>query len=141
MRFQFLAGEIVAVQPVAGEGGDDPLAVGHRRRGAIRVRAVRGLLLLRGDAHLPEQLAVGAVEAHERAALAHGLRDEDAVAPDDGRGIAGLWQRDAPADVLVLAPLHGEVLLGGDAVGVRAAPGGPVGGGSAEGNEECGGEE
>src|SRR5262245_29528118 len=86
-----LAVEVVAEEARRAERGDDELAVSDRRRGGEGIGAVGRLLLaVVLDPELPQHLAVGAIEAHERAAidLVDRLRDEDAIAPDDGRRIA-----------------------------------------------------
>ena len=62
---------------------------------------------------LPDQLALPAFEAHQRAGRAPlgGLREEDLLAPHDGRGVAGRGQRRLPNDVLFRAPLQRQVLF------------------------------
>ena len=92
---------------------------------------------------LPEQLAVALGEAQEpaRVVLLDGLRDEDFVAPDYRRGISTVRQWNFPADVLGIAPARGEVSLRSDALAVRAAPRGPVGGVERTGEEGKGREE
>src|SRR5947208_956424 len=89
---QFLPAEVVAIKAVRRERNDDALAVGHGRSGAIRVGRVGRFLFPRRDAGLPEQLAVRAIQAHERATVADGLGDEEAIAPDNRRGITRLRQ-------------------------------------------------
>src|SRR5262249_6352015 len=135
---QFLAAEVVADHAGRAEAGNDPLAVGDRAGRAVGIGVVGGLLLLVLGFLLPEELAVGPVKAQDGAAgaLGDGLGEEDAVTPDDGRGVAGGGQRCLPADVLRGAPLQRHVLLGTDAVAVRAAPGGPVAGGGQAGTGE-----
>src|SRR4051812_42069679 len=96
---------------------------------------MRRVLLLGGDAGLPEEFTVLPIEADERPTVADGLRDEDAVAPDDGSRIAGLRQLHAPFHILGLAPFFGEILLLADAGAERTAPGGPIGGPG--GGAEC----
>src|ERR1700730_9657321 len=89
---ELLAGEVIAHEPRGAEAGDDALAVGHRRRGTVWVAfAVGRLLVLVFGIALPEQPAIAAVEAEHAAhlALVGRLRQEDALAPDDRRRVAG----------------------------------------------------
>ena len=60
---------------------------------------------------LPEQVAIGPVEAHQRATAVNCLRKEYPVAPNDGCRVSGFGQRRAPKDVLVGAPVQWEVLF------------------------------
>ena len=66
------------------------------------------------------------------------LGEKDAVAPDDGSGIALVGQIDLPMDVLVRGPGEWQVLLGRVALAVGTSPGGPVGGDTDEGGDKNG---
>ena len=72
------------------EGDVDPLAVGGRRAGGVAVFLVERLQRPLHDGLLPEDLSGGAVEAQEHALLGGGQAGDgaDAIAPDDGRGMA-----------------------------------------------------
>src|SRR6266545_6099497 len=120
---KFTAAEIVAIKPGGSERGDHAPAIRHRRSGAKRIGFVSHFLPGPGHAGLPEQLAVGAVEAHDRAPifLLKGLGDEDAIAPDDGSRIASVGQRRAPADVFVRAPMERKTSIRGAAGSFRSA--------------------
>ena len=91
--------ELLAVGRIVGGHDDlvahaevdvDPLAVGGRRARGVAVLAVDLLQRPVDDGLLPEDLARGAVEAEQHALplLRAGGDGEDAVAPDDGRGVA-----------------------------------------------------
>src|SRR5262249_25555506 len=102
-----VASEIVAVQPGGAVADVDALAVGDGAGRAVGIRIVGRLGLLVLDFLLPQQVAVLAGEAHDCAAVAlvvERLRQGDAIAPDDGRGVAGAGELDLPADVVGLAP-------------------------------------
>src|SRR5262249_24360723 len=75
---QLLTFEIVTDHAGRAEAGDDSFAVGHRRGGTVRVGVMGRLLAFVGGLLLPEELAVGAVEAHDGAAgtLVEGLSEE-----------------------------------------------------------------
>ena len=124
-----LAREVVGHDPGGAEAGYDPLSVGDRRGGAVRVGLVAWVVFFVGDALLPAEFARLPVEGHERPLLAvlQGLGDEHCVAPDNGRGVPGFRQFRAPPHVLGLAPAFWKAGLGRGVVLVRAAPGGPLG--------------
>src|SRR5262245_22581858 len=67
---QLLAIDAVAEQARRAVADKDPFAVGDWRGGAVRVGAVRGLLLLVLDFCFPELLAVAAIEAEQGAVRA-----------------------------------------------------------------------
>src|SRR5262249_48751868 len=75
----------------------------------------------------PEHLAAvrGKTEHHPPGAVAGGRLDEQLVAPDDRRAVAGAGQGSLPEDVLV-GPLGGDVLVDGDAAAVGPAEARPV---------------
>src|SRR5262245_35956058 len=125
---ELLAGEVIGDDASRREVGKDGFAVGDGGGGAGRILLVRCLDEVARDVLLPELLAVLAIEGDDRAPLAavESLGEEDAVAPDDGRRVARLWQRHLPAHVLRRAPGEWQVLFRGDAVAARAAPWGPV---------------
>src|SRR5262245_7179479 len=52
--------------------------------------------------------------------------DKHAIAPDDWRGMSFARERNPPADVVGLAPLHWRLSEWRDAIGQRAAPLRPV---------------
>src|SRR5205085_8063113 len=91
--------KVVAVEPVGSVRSDHPLAVAHRRIRTVGVGLVRRLFLAGDDPFLPEQVAAGAVKAYQSAAVADGLRDEDAAFGNDRRRVASLGERRAPAEV------------------------------------------
>ena len=65
-------------------------------------------------------------------------RQEDEVAPDDRCRRAEPLERNPPRDVVVWAPVGGDVRLGGDAETARSAPLRPVlGGGRRRGRQQC----
>src|SRR5262249_13676875 len=107
---------------------EDILTIGRGGGRAVRVGAVRRLLLGVGDLFFPELLAIGAVEADQAACvvLIDRLGDEDAITPDDRGGVAALRKRDLPLDVLGRPPFQWQVLLDGMAIPARTTPGGPV---------------
>src|SRR5262249_23146610 len=141
---QFLAAKVVAVHASRAVADDDALAVGRRRRGAERVGVVRRFLLGIGHVLLPEHFPVGAAQAPERSRvrgsrtaawrsrrpvlLVGRLRQEDAVAPDDGRRVALVRQRHFPLHVFLVTPGQRQVGLGGVPLVVGAAPVRPVAG-------------
>src|SRR5262249_52479088 len=107
--------------------GNHPLAVGHRRGGAIWIRTVSRFLVLIERFLRPKELAVSAGEAHHgppRAALGR-LSDEHAVVPDDGRRVASVRQRRLPANVLGGGPLYRNVFFWADPVAGWATPSRP----------------
>src|ERR1700683_1332774 len=76
---------------------------------------------------LPPQLLAGGVHAHENDVLVAVLAgEENAIAPDHGRGAARPWHRQLPGDVAGVAPRRGQPSLVADAVVARTAPLGPV---------------
>ena len=133
--------KIVAVKAGGTEMGDDAFAVGDGRGGAVWVVLFDGRFGVVVDgAGGPEELAVASIDAEEGAAVGDGLRDEDAVFPDDGRAVAGFGEFQAPEDVLICGPGNREGGFVGGAVLVWAAPLGPVvgeeGDAGGEGEEE-----
>src|SRR5439155_26295854 len=58
--------------------------------------------------------------------LVAGLGEEDAVVPDDRRGVAFVGQIDLPADVLLGGPLERQTALGALPIARRPAPRRPV---------------
>src|SRR5205814_10189484 len=116
--------DVPAVRRVAGElavarVGPDVLAVGGARRGRVGDLAARrvGVPLGPGVGQLllPLLLAVGA-DAHQYDGATVYRGDEDLVGPHDRGAGPGPGQFQLPGDVLVGAPLGGEVLFGGVAV-------------------------
>jgi hypothetical protein len=67
---QLFAGKIAADHPSRAEAGDDALAVGDGRGGAIGIGFVRGFLVGVESFALPEELAIGALKAEDGAATA-----------------------------------------------------------------------
>ncbi len=132
------APQLLAVHVVAGdddvgrlqERDPDALAVGGGRAAGVAVELVH--LLRRRGQHglLPERLAAAPVEAEQIALLALGNvgRHENAVAPDDRRGMAHAGDGGFPRDVLGAAPVDGSFHLVGNAVAERPAPGRPFAG-------------
>src|SRR5262249_731796 len=146
------AREVVTVQPFRAEAGDDVLAVG--RRGAVGLAALPVPLDLRHalvGRPRPEDRARVAVQAKHLPGVlrrvvdgsnvavvadadlrvlvaADGRGEEDAVAPDDGAGVAQPGDRRLPADVLPLleVPADGRLLAVGHARAARAAERRPV---------------
>jgi len=90
---------------------------------------MRCILLLVGKAGLPEQLAVGPVEAHHcpAAVCFDRLGDEHAIAPDDRSGIAAVGEGRFPSDIFRFAPGDWKFMLCRDTARVRPAPGRPIG--------------
>src|SRR5262249_43969749 len=121
-----LAVEVEAGQ-VAGTGEDvDVFAVGAGRgRGVVALAAEVRPARAAADGAFPALLAVGA-SADQDEVVAVGAGQEEAVAPEDGRRAAHPRYGQLPDDVLVGAPLDGDLGRVGDAVVVRAAPLGPV---------------
>src|SRR5262249_6062063 len=96
-----LAVEVDAQDAGVAEEGVDALAVGRRRaRGVAVLEADLFRRRVRGD-RLPEELAVGAVQAEDRAFLAAVGRggEEEAFAPDNGRRVTLARQAYFPEDV------------------------------------------
>ena len=84
-----------------------------------------GLVL---DATLPQDTAIAPVKAHQAASILFlkWLRQENAVAPHDGGGVAALRQFNFPGYVLLGAPLEGQVPFRDYSGSLCAAPHGPV---------------
>src|SRR5262249_49597692 len=114
----------------------NPLAICHGRSRAIRICWMRWFGFRRGYGRLPEQFAVPAIEANERAAIAERLSYENAIAPDNGRRITALCQGHAPLRVIRRAPADGQILLVANASSQRSSPGRPVRGSDTEGKQE-----
>src|SRR5690242_8599297 len=93
--------EIITTYAGRSKVGDHALAVRHRRRRAMWIGLMRLVLLPVADTGLPEHLAGRAVKAYHRAAILSldRLGEKNTIAPDDGRGIAGIGQRNLPAYV------------------------------------------
>ena len=110
------------------EGDVDPLAVGGRRAGGVAVLGVDLLQRPLDDGLLPEDLARGAIEAQQHALefLRQGGDREDAVAPDDRRGVPAARARSVFQTALANVPVGRHVLLQAGAVAARTAPAGPV---------------
>src|SRR5438093_793453 len=88
------------VDEVAEAGGgmtdDHALPIGDGGGGAIGVGVVGGFDGLVGDDLFPQPFAVGAIEAPQSAFVSLGvelLGEEDALAPDDRRGVRFFGQR------------------------------------------------
>ena len=80
---ELLPRKIVAVEPGGAKADDDALAVGNGGGGAEGILALSGLAGGILHARLPEDLAVGTIEADERTAMrrSDGLGDEDSICP------------------------------------------------------------
>src|SRR5262245_27351719 len=136
-----MAGEVVADEIAGAVQGPDVRAVRAWRGGGVVALAAHVLLTV-VFAHwlAPEFLALRA-DAHERDLWPVLAGQEDAIAPDRGRG-AGLGRHgQLPGDVLGLAPLGRQAGLLADAVVSRAAPLRPVvgdrGAGESQGEDGC----
>lgn len=140
VRFPFEgAVEVVAVEAARAEEGEDDAAVGDGGGGGEGVVVLAAFVgdFLAGD-FLPEDFAGGAIKAEDgelqgfagfgRGDLAGGRdggEEKDAVAPDDGRGIAFAGDGGFPLDVVGLAPGERGIGERGGAGAERAAPLGP----------------
>src|SRR5581483_2654507 len=124
-----VAVEVVAGEPagpLAADVGPDVLAVGAARGGGV-AGPVRPVAVLAGAGHrlTPLLLAVGADTQQDDLAAGR-RREENAVAPDAGGGLALAGELELPDDVLGRRPLGREAGLGAVAVVLRAAPLRPV---------------
>src|SRR5262249_27728756 len=117
-----LAAHVVAEQAAGAEEDDYPLAVGHRRgRGEAVLVAHPALRGVFGPA-APQEASVGLVEAVDGAlpAVRAGRGEEDAVAPDDRRGVAPAGDPYPPEDAGPLAvPADGQRLSARQALAAR----------------------
>src|SRR5437764_14194591 len=110
---QFFAVEVIAVHAGRGETDDDAFTIADRRGVAVPVFIPVLFLLAVGHVLLPQDFALGSVEAEQasgRASLA-GLSEKDLVAPDDRSGVSGMIERGLPLDVLSGAPFEWKVFL------------------------------
>src|SRR5262245_42140479 len=105
---QFLALEVVAKNSRRTKGRDDAFPIGDWRSSAIRIVLVRLFLFAPRCAFLPKQFAIATVKAHQRALVlfVDGLRDENAITPNDGRGVARFRKRGFPTDIFCDAPFQ-----------------------------------
>ena len=138
-----LAVEVVAAQVAGADEGVDVLAVGAGRGRGVVALVVRDAWRRLAELRLPQLLAVGAdAQQHEVVAVLAG--EEDAVAPDDGRG-----RRPCPGSGSFQATFLSRLQVGGQALLLempsllRAAPLRPVVGecDARRGGEEQRGEE
>src|SRR5207247_1797556 len=122
--------EVVGINARRAETDINALTIRHRGAGAIWVVLLSGFVLGISHARLPKELAVRAIEAHERAPIffLDRLSDEDAVSPHDGRRVARAGQRNAPADIFRVAPLAGEILVRRHTHSIPPAPARPIAG-------------
>src|SRR5438552_9973009 len=97
---------------------------------------MRRLFFRGSNACLPEQFAIGALKASERAAIASGLGYENAIAPDNRCRITALRQGHAPLHVVRRAPMRGQIFFVANASAERSSPGRPVRGSDADGKQE-----
>src|SRR4051812_25186577 len=95
-----LAVEVPAPETGRAKPGDDALAIGHWRRGAVRVGLVGEFLRIPDGAFLPEEMSIGAIETDQRAASSDGLGHVDAVFPDNRGGVTRSGKIDFPLYVL-----------------------------------------
>ena len=88
---------------------------------------MRNFLFRRHNPFLPKLFPIVARETDQGAAvlLFDGLSNENSVAPYDGGGVATFGQGCPPTDVLVGAPVQGQVFFFGNPVAVRSAPARP----------------
>src|SRR5262249_49712022 len=126
---ELLALEIETDQSAVAKEGHDALAVGHRRGAgeAVFVADV-GFDFVRRRRAAPEQLAITATNAVQRAVDARlaGTGQENAIAPDDWRGVARSGNLDVPHDVLGLRPVKGQAMRGAVALPLRSAESRPL---------------
>ena len=103
-------------------------AVGGGGAAGVAVQAVLVLQRRLDHAALPEGPAVGPAQAeqHPLVLLLQGGGEEDAVAPDDRRGVALAGDRDLQATLSVALQRVGTLVSSDCAVAVRPAPHGPV---------------
>ena len=110
---------------------EDMLAVGGRRGRGVGVLAFLAPRYLLEHGGVPENFPALAIEAESAAlrGVVRGGGDEDAVAPDDGRGPARAGNGRLPNDVRRGAPMQRKFLLGGNPLTRRAPKARPVFGG------------
>ena len=127
----FAAVQVAADQLNSGdvkEGNPYMLLVRGGGGAGIAVQIVLGLEHGPDDEVLPEELSAGAVEAeqHALALIFEAGGEEDAIAEDDGRGVAFAGDGGFPPDVFRGGPMGGDVGFAGSPVAAWAAPLGPV---------------
>src|SRR5262249_50920216 len=138
---KFFAVEVITDHARRAEASNDAFAVGNRRSGAKRVGRVCGFLVGVGHLAVPKYLAIGSAKTHQTTTFRQSrstatgwrpvrlvccLRDEHAVAPDNGAGIALIEEGHLPANVLGRAPLQWGVTLRRNAISLGPAPGRPI---------------
>ncbi len=123
---QLAALVIVGDEAVVAEERHHALGVGRRARGGGSVAAVERLAPRARDLAPPQLAAVAFPEADEQQPLALVAREVEALAQQHGRGVAG-GHGHAP-DRLVGSERARQRPIVRDAVAVRAAEAGPVGG-------------
>jgi hypothetical protein len=122
------AGNGIGMNAAAAEERDDHFAVGGATGRGPAIHDVGGLGLAAPRSLLPLDLAGLAIDAEDETLIAFFERggEEDAIAPEDWRGLADARQRGFPDDVVGF-PLNGQARLRGVAVLIRPAPARPVG--------------
>ncbi len=87
-----------------------------------------------GDALGPDDVALVGVDADQGAvrAVGGGGLQEQALAPDDRRRVALAGNANLPADVFLVAPLDGDVFVGGGSGAVGSTEPRPLGGAGGE---------
>ena len=122
---EFLSGDVKAVKSRRAKPGIDPLAVGGRGGGAVRIGFVGGLRGHVVGPAAPQFFSVLTGKANHQALVAHGLGDENTLSPDDWRGIPGLRQGHFPFHPGGSAPVQRKFLLGGNSAPICPTPSRP----------------
>ena len=117
----------------------EPFAVPRDGSGCLRGVAVPdGIERAAVDDCFPERFAGGSIETEDKLLLLGfvGARHVDVIPHDDRCAVTPSTNRRAPDDVFRFAPFHRHRLTGGRvAIGGRAAPSRPVGGGRSWGGQ------